>query len=95
MIQVRAGWVLLGLAAVAALAWWAARDEDAAERGRARDARARQAAADIAEDARPALYRWRDADGVLHVADQPPEQGAYERIAIDAPPQAEVRGDRD
>lgn len=31
----------------------------------------------------PVLYRWRDAQGVLHVAGQPPTGGqAYERVEI-------------
>ena len=94
-MQIRTGWLLLGLAAVAALAWWASREQDASERERARETRARQAAAEIAEDARPAVYRWRDAEGTLHVTDAPPKHGRYERIAIDTPPQPEVRGDRE
>ncbi|PZP60861.1 MAG: hypothetical protein DI597_11520 [Pseudoxanthomonas spadix] len=41
-----------------------------------------------AEEARgappPSLYRWHDADGVLHITDRPPPAGtAYERIPLD------------
>lgn len=31
----------------------------------------------------PTLYRWRDAQGILHVAQHPPGDGqAYERVTI-------------
>lgn len=31
----------------------------------------------------PVLYRWRDAQGIVHVAQQPPADGqAYERVDI-------------
>ncbi|TMN19276.1 DUF4124 domain-containing protein [Pseudoxanthomonas sp. X-1] len=30
------------------------------------------------------MYRWHDADGVLHITDRPPPAGtAYERIPLD------------
>ena len=93
-MQVNAGWLLLGLAAVGGLAWWLAREQPSPAREAARRERAQRAAAQIAEDARPVLYRWRDADGVLHVSQTPPPHGRYERVDRDAPAGIEVHGDR-
>ena len=93
-MQVNAGWLLLGLVLVGGLAWWAAREQPSPGEVDARRLRAERAAAEIAEDARPALYRWRDARGVLHVADAPPKQGKYERVHLDQDAAIEVRGDR-
>lgn len=91
--QVGAGWLLVGVALIAALAWWHTRETP--EQTRVKRERAERAAAEIAEDARPVLYRWRDANGVLQLTDQPPEDRKYERIYTDAPPMSEVRGDRE
>lgn len=93
-MQVRAGWAILGgILLGGALAWWATRDTP--EQTRAKQARAERAAAADAEQARPVLYRWRDANGVLQVTDTPPQGRKYERIDKTAPPPAiEVRGDR-
>lgn len=86
-----AGWLVLGLALVALLAWWLAREQPTPAQAEARRARA----ATAAREAAPALYRWRDAEGVLHVSDTPPPRGRYERVQRDAPATSEVRGDRD
>lgn len=91
-MEIRPAWLVLGLAAVAAAAWWATRESP--EQARAKQARAERAAAGIAEDARPVLYRWRDEGGVLHVTDQPPAGRDYEKVDRDAPPAIEIRGDR-
>ena len=92
-MQVRAGWAILaGILLGGALAWWASRETP--EQARAKQVRAERAAAADAEDARPVLYRWRDADGVLQVTETPPRGRPYERIAKDAPPAIEVRGER-
>src|SRR5688572_13584853 len=92
MAQVGAGWLLLALTVVAALAWWNTRETP--EQARAKQQRAERAAIELAEDARPVLYRWRDAQGVLQLTDEPPKGRKYERIHKDAPPVPEVRGDR-
>jgi hypothetical protein len=91
-VQVRAGWLVVGLAAIAALAWWSTRATP--EQARARQQRAAHAAAEIAEESRPALYRWRDAEGVLQLTSQPPVGRKFERIDIDTPPPA-ARSDRE
>ena len=92
-MQVGAGWLVLALVAMAALVWWSTRETP--EQTRAKQQRAERAAAELAEDARPVLYRWRDANGVLQLTDEPPEGRKYERIHKDAPPAPEVRGDRE
>jgi hypothetical protein len=43
----------------------------------------------------PVLYRWRDANGVLQITEEPPKGRKYERVPRDAPPAIEVRGDRE
>ena len=91
--QVGAGWLVLGLAVIAALAWWSTRET--AERTRAKQQRAERAAAELSEDARPVLYRWRDAQGVLQLTDEPPQGRKYERIHTDVEPAPMVRGDRE
>lgn len=89
-MEVRASWVVLGLALVGALAWWAARETP--ERRQAKEERAQ-----AATEARPSLYRWRDANGVLQITDHPPSGKhagrKYERIDVDALRKSEVRGD--
>jgi Domain of unknown function (DUF4124) len=89
----RVGWaVLLGLAGGIALAWWLSREP--AEVKRDRQARAEQAAAANARDARPVLYRWRDASGVLQISDQPPKGRRYERVDMQPRDGIEVDGSR-
>ena len=88
----KAAWAIAGgLALGIGLAWWLSRDPAADQ---ARRQRAEQAAAEQAVEARRDLYRWRDADGVLHVSDTPPKRGRYERIHADADAAIEVHGDR-
>ena len=76
------GWaIVVVVAGVIALAWWLARDPP--EQRQQREQRALAAAEAAYEESRPVLYRWRDADGVRHVTDQPPPPGVgYEKVDI-------------
>lgn len=90
----RLGWALLGGAALGLAAWWwTTRDTRATERIE-RERRAEAAA----EAARPVLYRWRDADGVLQVTEQPPSGRnagrPFERMEREPYGGIEVHGDR-
>jgi len=90
----RLGWAIVaGLALGAGLWWWTTREE----RGHARMERERRAAI-AAEASRPVLYRWRDADGVLQVTEQPPRGKnagrKYERVEREPLEGIEVHGDR-
>jgi hypothetical protein len=89
---VRAAWAILagGMLGIGA-AWWVSRPSAQVEH--ARRQRAEHAAAAMARDAVPSLYRWHDAQGVLHVTDRPPKGHAYERIDARAPEGIEVHGD--
>lgn len=90
----RLGWAIAaGLAAGIALAWWLSRESP--EDAEARRARAEQAAAANAEDARPVLYRWTDAAGVVQVTQEPPPKGRrYEKVDIQPRDGIEVDGSR-
>ena len=85
--------VAAGLALGIGVAWWMARDTP--QQAEARQRRAEHAAAAAAADARPALYRWHDANGVLQVTEQPPKGRKYERIDKHPRKGIEVHGDRD
>jgi len=89
----RLGWAIVaGIALGGGAAWWMSRPSPEAEH--ARQQRAEHAAAAMAGDAVPSLYRWRDADGVVHVTDRPPKGRKYQRIPIRATDGIEVHGDR-
>jgi hypothetical protein len=91
---VKVAWaVAAGLALGIGVAWWMARDTP--QQAEARQRRAEHAAAAAAADARPALYRWHDANGVLQVTEQPPKGRKYERIDKHPRKGIEVHGDRD
>ncbi len=70
--------IVAGLLLGIGVAWWLAREspDDSARKRQ----RAEQAAAATAEDARPVLYRWRDASGALQITETPPKGRKYERI---------------
>jgi hypothetical protein len=83
--------IVAGVALGAGVAGWLARESpDTTAR---KQARADQAAAAQARDARPSLYRWRDDAGVLQITERPPQGRRYERIDRDAPPGIRVSGD--
>lgn len=80
----RLGWAIAaGLLGGAALAWWLT---PAGSRFNPLAGDARPAAGETrpgGQDQAPALYRWRDAQGMLHVSQQRPPAGQdYERVSI-------------
>ena len=89
--------IVAGLALGIGVAWWLARDTP--RQAEAKQRRAEHAAAAAAADARPALYRWHDANGVLQITEQPPTGRnagrKYERIDKSPRKGIEVHGDRD
>lgn len=84
--------ILAGLLLGAGVAWWLSREPP--EHTALKQQRAEQAAAEQARDARPSLYRWRDAAGVLQITDKPPQGREFERIDAIPTVGLEVRGDR-
>ncbi len=71
-MAVRLAWVVLLLAALAGVAWWLL-----GAPGRWEEAAARAGLKPPAS----VVYRWRDADGTVHVSDRPPAPGVpYERL---------------
>lgn len=84
--------VLAGLLAGGLGGWWVQRESP--EKQRVKAERAQRAAAAQAEDARPALYRWQDANGTVHYTDTPPRGRDYERVDREPRAGIEVRGDR-
>ncbi|HVR81710.1 MAG TPA: DUF4124 domain-containing protein [Luteimonas sp.] len=94
----RAGWAIVaGLALGIGVAWWLARDTP--QQAQAKHHRAERAAAAAAADARPVLYRWHDANGVLQITEQPPHGRnagrKYERIDMTPRKGIEVHGARE
>ena len=89
----RLAWAIVaGLALGIGVAWWLAREP--AARTEAKQRRAEHAAAELARDARPSLYRWRDEAGTLQITDKPPKDRPFERIDRDPDRAIEVKGDR-
>ncbi|MBB6598454.1 DUF4124 domain-containing protein [Luteimonas sp. MC1825] len=85
--------VVAGIAAGIAVAWWFSREPEATDDPRR--ARAEQAAAANAEDARPVLYRWTDDAGVVQVTQEPPPRGRhFEKVDIQPRDGIEVDGRR-
>lgn len=76
--------VAIGIVGGIIAAWLIGRHAPGEEEARqAREQRARAAADAAWEESRPVLYRWRDANGVRQVTDQPPPPGVeYEKVDI-------------
>ncbi len=88
----RLAWAILGgLAIGGTAAWWLARQDTPAPAAATRPAREGQIQV---EDRTPALYRWRDADGILHITETPPKGHPYERLPRDGASGIQMRGDR-
>lgn len=83
--------LVLAVTLTAAAWWWFTTEMPRRERERARAAEVARAQAEQASS----LYRWRDADGVLHITDQPPKGRKYERVGRDPQDGIEVHGTRD
>lgn len=83
--------IVAGVALGGGIAWWLAHESPEAEARK--QARASQAAAAQADDARHSLYRWRDEAGVLHITEQPPKGRRYERIGRETPAGIVVSGE--
>jgi hypothetical protein len=89
----RLAWAMIaGLTLGIGVAWWLSREP--AARTEAKQQRAERAAAELARDARPSLYRWRDPAGVLQITDKPPKDRPFERIDRDPGRAIEVKGER-
>lgn len=84
--------IAAGLVLGIGVAWWLSREP--AAKTEAKQRRAEHAAAELARDARPSLYRWRDPAGVLQITDKPPKDLPFERIDRDPDRAIEVKGDR-
>lgn len=85
------GMLLLAVALAVAAWWWFTSEMPRRERERAAAAEAAARAGERAD----ALYRWRDADGTLHVAQDPPAGVKYERISRTPQDGIEVDGSRE
>lgn len=93
-MQIRATWAIVGGVLLGgALAWWLSRESP--DQAAAKRERAERAAAAMAEDARPVLYRWRDANGVLQITAQPPKGRRFEKVDMQPRAGIEVDGTRD
>lgn len=84
--------MLVAAVALAVAAWWWFTAEMPR---REQERRAAAEAAAIQAQRADTLYRWRDADGNLHISDDPPKGQRYERISRTPKDGIEVRGDRD
>ena len=74
--------VLVVVLALAAIGWWAFGHPGYETREQA-EARV-QAQEQAVEAAKPKLYRWRDANGVLQLTDAPPKGRKFEVVDVDA-----------
>ena len=83
--------LLLAVALGVAAWWWFTSEMPRRERERAAAAQAAARAAERAD----ALYRWRDAQGNLHVDQQPPKGVKYERISRTPDEGIEIDGQRE
>ncbi len=86
----RMGWAIVaGLLLGIGIAWWLGRESP--REAELKQQRAQRAAVATAEDARPVLYRWHDANGVLQITDTPPNGRKYEKV--DLQPRAGIQVD--
>ena len=69
--------VVAGLVVGGAVGWWWL-----GHPGYETSQQRQEGAAVRAEAAKPKVYRWRDAQGVLHITDQPPTGRNYEKVDL-------------
>ena len=69
--------VLAGLVVGGAVGWWWL-----GHPGYETSQQRQERAAAQAEATEPKVYRWRDAQGVLHITDQPPKGRKYEEVKL-------------
>lgn len=72
--------IVAGLLLGGALGWWKLGHPGYETRAQAEE-RAAKAAAEV-EAARPKVYKWRDANGVLQLTDKPPTGRKYEEVVM-------------
>ena len=84
------GMLLLAVALTAAAWWWFTTEMPRREREREHAAEVAMTQAEQASS----LYRWRDANGVLHITEDPPKGRKYERIGREPRDGIEVSGSR-
>jgi len=82
--------LVLAVLLTAAAWWWFTTEMPRRARERARAADVAMARAEHANS----LYRWRDADGVLHVTEEPPKGRKFERVGRDPQDGIEISGSR-
>lgn len=82
--------LLLAVACTVAAWWWFTTEMPRRERERARAAEVAMAQAEQASS----LYRWRDANGVLHITEEPPKGRKFERIGREPEDGIEISGSR-
>jgi hypothetical protein len=85
------GWLALATVLGVTAWWWFSREMPRREQERTIAAAAAARAAERANS----LYRWRDANGVLQVTEQPPQGRPYERISRTPRDGIEIKGDRE
>ena len=69
--------VLAGVVLGGAVGWWWL-----GHPGYETSEQRQQRAAAQAEAAEPKVYRWRDAQGVLHISDTPPKGRKFEKVEL-------------
>ncbi len=68
--------ILAGVVVAGAIWWWSG------HAGYVTESQRRERIAAEAAKAEPGLYRWHDAQGVLHITSEPPKGRKYERVQM-------------
>ncbi|TWT21215.1 DUF4124 domain-containing protein [Luteimonas marina] len=79
----RLAWAIVaGAVGAGVLAWWLTRDDAPSPQAQAAGTAATTPVRSGATAAGPALYRWRDADGVVQITDVPPKGREYTVVDV-------------